>query len=163
LGSVVDVIPRVFFQKNIFHRADYWHDFIEIGEGTSAMRKIFRHISLPVFAMLIFCISIALSNACKKTPVKGPEEPENPVFTQNSEVLMQNSMYNPAYITIARGTLVTWTNKDDMSHTVTSSTGLFDSGEIKSGVSYSYKFTNSGTYTYRCRIHDGMTGTVVVE
>lgn len=127
------------------------------------MKKIFRHISLPVFAVLIFCISVALSNACKKTPVKGPEEPELPGTVQSGAIVIENSLFNPGYITIAKGTTVTWTNKDGRPHTVTSSTGVFDSGEIKNGASYDFKFLKSGTYTYHCQLQDGMTGTVVVE
>ena len=47
-------------------------------------------------------------------------------------------------------------------HTVTSDKGLWDSGPIPPGGSYSVTFTQPGTYTYHCNNHKGMTGTIMV-
>jgi YVTN family beta-propeller protein len=64
---------------------------------------------------------------------------------------------------IKAGQTVTWTNKDPVPHTVTSDTGLWDSGDIAAGASYSTKFTLPGAYAYHCNNHPAMTGTVVVS
>jgi len=51
------------------------------------------------------------------------------------EVWMQNTAFNPRNKTISPGTTITWINKDNFAHTITSGTrnspdGLFDSGNI---------------------------------
>jgi plastocyanin len=81
-----------------------------------------------------------------------------------AEVDMLNNAYNPASITIAKGTTVTWINKDATVHTVTSGS-LFDSGDITQGKSFSHTFNSAGTYSYYCTYHRsmGMTGRVVVQ
>ena len=69
----------------------------------------------------------------------------------------------PGTITVNVNTTVKWTNKDAIAHTVTSDAGLFDSGNIASNGTYSYKFTSKGTYSYHCAIHPSMMGTVKVS
>lgn len=71
--------------------------------------------------------------------------------------------YSPANFTAKVGQPVTWSNGDGSTHTVTSmGSNLFDSGNIQSGGTYSYTFTQPGTYKYYCTIHPWMVGTVVV-
>ena len=60
------------------------------------------------------------------------------------------------------GTTVKWVNKDDVDHTVTSSDGFFDSGNISAGEIYEYTLDSTGTFDYVCTLHSGMTGTVIV-
>ena len=71
--------------------------------------------------------------------------------------------YLPGTVTIAAGTTLTWLNSDTQVHTVTSDTGLFDSGDLQPGQRFSYTFTEAGTYGYFCTPHPWMTGTVIVE
>jgi hypothetical protein len=61
--------------------------------------------------------------------------------------------YLPSPLNISPGTTVTWTNNDTMAHTVTSTQGIFNSGVIQPGQTYSFKFTTPGTYNYFCTIH----------
>jgi amicyanin len=71
--------------------------------------------------------------------------------------------FSPAVITVKAGTMVTWTNSDAVSHTVTSDTGtMLKSDLFARGQSYSYTFTTAGTYSYHCVPHPYMKGTVVV-
>jgi plastocyanin len=79
------------------------------------------------------------------------------------EVYIQNLAFSPSTITVSVNTTVIWTNFDQVAHTVTSDTGLFDSGNIASSNTYSFKFTSAGTFTYHCKIHPSMTGTVIVN
>lgn len=79
-----------------------------------------------------------------------------------NQVTLSNRSFTPNSLTVPVGTTVTWTNKDAVTHTVTSTTGLFDSGNLASGSKYSYTFPTAGTYPYYCIIHAGMTGTIVV-
>lgn len=80
------------------------------------------------------------------------------------KVSIQNFAFSPSVITVKAGTTVTWTNQDEVHHSVTVDSGsdgpnsqLFGKGE-----SYSYTFTKAGTYKYHCMPHPYMHGTVIV-
>ena len=49
-----------------------------------------------------------------------------------------------------------------MAHTVTSSNGAFDSGNLDQGAKYSFTFTQEGTYDYVCKYHSNMKGQIIV-
>ncbi|XUX00409.1 MAG: cupredoxin family copper-binding protein [Dehalogenimonas sp.] len=78
-------------------------------------------------------------------------------------ITMKNLQYVPKTLTVSVGTTVTWKNTDGVEHSVTSTTGLFDSGLFNPGGSYTYTFNTAGTYNYYCTIHPGMTGTIIVQ
>ena len=80
-------------------------------------------------------------------------------------VTIDNFAFGPAAITVAVGTKVTWTNRDDEPHTVTSADDpkLFKSAALDTDDSFSFTFDKPGTYSYFCSIHPRMTGTVVVK
>jgi len=80
-----------------------------------------------------------------------------------NEVWIQGMAFNPGSITVAANDTITWTNKDGIAHTVTSTKGLFDSGSIGNGRTYTHIFSTAGTYTYKCTFHPNMTGTVTVN
>ena len=80
-------------------------------------------------------------------------------------VTIQNLEFSPQAITVKSGTTVTWTNMDSVPHTVTSKTPSpvsFNSGTLEQGGTFSFTFTQAGTYPYFCTVHTFMTGTVVV-
>jgi plastocyanin len=70
--------------------------------------------------------------------------------------------YDPASLTIAAGTTVTWTNSGATSVTVTSPDGLFDSELIGPGASFSYTFDTPGTFRYFCVPYPHMKGVILV-
>jgi plastocyanin len=78
-------------------------------------------------------------------------------------VIARDFMFAPLTVTIAAGTTVTWTNRDDEPHTVVSDGGLFRSGALDTNESFSFKFDKPGTYHYACSIHPRMVGTIVVQ
>jgi amicyanin len=78
-------------------------------------------------------------------------------------VVIENYLYSPETLTVKAGTTVTWTNKDSVSHTVTTKATLFDSGLLGKDKSYSYTFTQKGSYEYYCIPHPYMVGKVIVE
>jgi plastocyanin len=81
-----------------------------------------------------------------------------------NEVWIQGMAFNPSTITVTIGTTITWTNKDTMGHTATSTnTAEFDTGLIGSNETASHTFNTAGTFSYDCSIHPSMTATVVVK
>jgi len=74
--------------------------------------------------------------------------------------------FDPAEVTVKAGTTVTWTNSDDLPHTVTKDGGPgpdFDSGNIEPGDEFEQTFDEAGTVDYICTIHPGQAGSVTVE
>ena len=80
-----------------------------------------------------------------------------------NEVFIKDMAFTPATITVNAGTTIKWTNKDAVAHTVTSTGGLFDSGNFGNGSTYSHQFNDAGSYNYVCTLHPTMTGTVIVN
>jgi plastocyanin len=83
--------------------------------------------------------------------------------SSSASVLIQNFAFMPKSLTVRVGTIVTWTNQDSTSHTVTSDSGSeLNSAHIAPGQTYSHTFAQAGTFLYHCAIHPSMTATVVV-
>lgn len=78
-------------------------------------------------------------------------------------VAIDNFVFGPDRVTIKAGTTVTWTNRDDIPHTVASATKAFKSKVMDTGDSFSFTFSTPGEYSYFCSLHPHMTGTIVVE
>jgi len=67
-------------------------------------------------------------------------------------VLMDGTAFTPATLHVKVGERITWINEDPFPHTVTSQTGGFDSKDIASDRSWTYRATKSGNFPYRCKI-----------
>lgn len=80
--------------------------------------------------------------------------------TSNS-IAVGDNFFNPNATTVAVGTTVTWSRSTGTTHNVTFGDGP-SSGD-KSGGTYSRTFNTAGTFSYRCTIHSGMAGTIVVK
>jgi plastocyanin len=76
--------------------------------------------------------------------------------------LAGSNSYSPNPVKVKVGETVTWVNDDSSRHTVTSKDGVFDSGMMGKGQSFSYTFDKAGEYLYFCEPHPNMVGTVVV-
>ncbi len=83
----------------------------------------------------------------------------------SAKVKMVNFAFQPATITIQRGTKVVWRNASaTTNHTSTSDTGVWDSGVVVPGGAFSRVFKVRGTFKYHCSIHPTvMKGTVKVQ
>jgi plastocyanin len=79
-----------------------------------------------------------------------------------AEVKIDNFSFGPVTVTVPVGTTVTWTNRDDIPHTVVSTDKVFKSKVLDTDEKFSYTFTKPGEYPYFCSIHPKMTGKVVV-
>ncbi len=128
-------------------------------------------LSLVIIFLLL--ASLVGASACAKpaptpTPAPAPQPtpkttPEPTPTTAPFEVEISGFAFLPPTITVAAGTTVTWTNLDAARHTVTSETGLFDSGNLVRNASFSHSFTDRGRFSYYCTIHPSMRGEVIVE
>ncbi|OQP62880.1 hypothetical protein A3860_26585 [Niastella vici] len=76
---------------------------------------------------------------------------------------MQNMSFSVASLTVKAGTTVTWTNNDNVTHTVTADDNSFNSGDITAGHSYTKTFSVQGTFPYHCIYHSMMKATVIVN
>lgn len=90
-----------------------------------------------------------------------------PALAATVDVEIRGGLYYPASLTIESNTTVTWTNFDPVSHTVTSTSGIFDSGPIEENGTFEYTFTDTGTYPYGCTLNAStqrtpMQGVVIV-
>jgi plastocyanin len=80
-----------------------------------------------------------------------------------SEVKIDNFSFTPATVIVTAGTTVTWTNSDDIPHTVVSDDKSFKSKVLDTDEKFSYTFTKPGTYPYFCSVHPKMTAKIVVQ
>jgi Plastocyanin len=74
---------------------------------------------------------------------------------------MTNFKFNPSEIIINKGETITWINNDSAIHNVVGD--AFKSGNIAKGQQFSYTFNETGTFSYVCTYHPGMTGKVTVK
>jgi plastocyanin len=96
-------------------------------------------------------------------PVTTTAAPTTMVPPAPVAVTIQNFLFSPASVTVPRGTTVSWTNLDPSQHTVTSDvSGKFSSGILMTGQTFSFTFTETGSYPYHCGVHPTMHGTVIV-
>ena len=92
-----------------------------------------------------------------------PQSGATPPQAASAEVKVDNFSFGPATLTVAVGTTVTWTNRDDIPHTVVSTDKVFKSKVLDTDEKFSFTFAKAGTYPYFCSIHPKMTGSVVVQ
>ena len=83
--------------------------------------------------------------------------------TSRIAVTIDNFNFSPNTITVAVGTIVEWTNKDDVPHNVTNPEKAFASPTLDTDQKWEYTFKKAGTFDYYCAIHPMMTGRVVVQ
>jgi len=80
------------------------------------------------------------------------------------EVKIDNFSFGPATLTVPAGATVTWTNNDDVPHTIVSSQGhVLKSQVLDTDEKFSFTFTEAGTYPYYCSVHPRMVGKVIVQ
>jgi plastocyanin len=85
-----------------------------------------------------------------------------PALAADVAVKIGNFTFGPQELKVKAGTTVTWTNEDDIPHTVVSPNS-FRSKALDTDEKYAFTFTTPGTYKYFCSLHPHMTGTIVVE
>ena len=80
----------------------------------------------------------------------------------SNKIALSGIRITPKTLMVPAGTTVTWVNNEAVTHSVTSNTGLFDSGNLTKGMTFKYTFETPGTYTYHSVNNSGATGKIVV-
>jgi plastocyanin len=121
-----------------------------------------RHIrvlaSLTILGAVLMFISCSSSSSPSSSTGGGNMTPGP------DSVNIVNFAFTPSNLAITAGATVTWTNKSNTAHTVTSDNGTFtSSGNIAPNGTYQVTFPSAGTFDYHCSIHPSMTAKVTVS
>lgn len=134
------------------------------------MKKNILIISLIVIliavATLAYILSQNYSSTGSPTPSTTTSTTPSPTTSQPIEkssqtISIKNSSFNPATLTIKKGSTVSWINEDSIQHSIKFST--IQSPILNQNQTYSTNFTETGTFDYTCGIHPNMTGKIIVE
>jgi plastocyanin len=109
-----------------------------------------RLIYAAALAALSFPVTVAVS-APALVPASAP-----------LAVHISNFTFGPKALTVKVGDTVTWTNDDDIPHTVVAADKSFRSKVLDTGQSFSFTFTKPGAVAYFCSLHPMMTGKIDV-
>jgi plastocyanin len=123
--------------------------------------------SLPAFSAIVLLGTIAWT-----TSLVG-RDPAKPVAAATSDsakvapskiitIKIDNFAFEPASLTVAKGTTVEWTNADDIPHTVVDKKARFKSPALDTDDRYRHTFNEPGTFSYFCSIHPHMVGEIHV-
>jgi plastocyanin len=107
--------------------------------------------------LLIAALSVAILGGMGSSLAAAAESADPPT------IVVKDFMFMPMTLTVKAGSNVTWVNMDDEPHSVVSNTQLFRSGALDTKETFSFKFTEPGTYHFTCSIHPRMVGTIVVQ
>lgn len=110
--------------------------------------------------LLVVAVAFAVAG-CNDS--NNPTQPSTGTGTAVSMVNSGSTGFSPTTLTTTVGSTVVWTNRDSTAHTTTSNSGLWNSGNVQPNGTFSFQFTTAGTFPYRCTLHAGMTGTVIVQ
>ena len=111
---------------------------------------------LTFSATILLAVAI-MAGSSSRMAVRADNKPAS-----GTEIKIDNFSFGPD-VTIAAGTTVTWTNKDDAPHVVASDSNIFKSKALDTDDRFSYTFTKPGTYVYYCTVHPRMIAKVVVK
>ena len=111
----------------------------------------------------VLALSITIATVMLASPSRSAAAGPDQTAPASAEVKIDNFSFGPQTLTVPVGATVTWTNRDDIPHTIVSTDGVFKSKVRDTDEKFSYTFTKAGTYTYFCSVHPKMTGKIVVQ
>jgi plastocyanin len=111
-------------------------------------------------AVALMMLGIAASGALLAAPEAGIAGPGS-----EATVTIDNFTFAPKTLKVSPGTQVIWINRDDIPHTIVSSSGpqAFKSPPLDTDEKFSIRLEQRGEYRYFCSIHPMMTATIVVH
>ena len=102
----------------------------------------------PGLLIVLLVLSLFLRNHC---------------LAATHEITIADFGFLPQTDSIAVGDSVRWTNSGFTSHSSTSDYGVWDSGFLNPGISFTRQFNSPGSYPYHCKADTSMKGTIVVQ
>src|SRR2546429_5944480 len=158
-GVQTCALPILWIRRSGVRRPPTLHTFIFRNKIKRSRKIMRRSVSFAVFLAVVVLGASALTAPPRNAAAVAPQKAES------AEVKIDNFSFGPSTLTVAVGTTVTWTNRDDIPHTVASSDDpkAFKSKVLDTDEKFSFTFTKAGTYPYFCSIHPKMTAKVVVE
>jgi plastocyanin len=124
---------------------------------------IARNACIAAALAILAAAAVLPAAAAQAADTQAAETQATETQAAEMEVKIDNFTFAPQSITVKAGTTVTWTNDDDIPHTVASKTKLFKSKALDTGDKFSFTFTTPGAYEYFCSLHPHMIATIVVE
>ena len=125
----------------------------KVGAGRSRLLPLLA-LPLPVIALVGVVGNTAGTTAETRSGSTGAP----------GAVAISGFAFEPPDLRIRAGTKVVWTNDDSALHSVADEGGAFtESDDLAEGATFSFVYTEPGTYPYFCGFHNYMTGTVVVS
>ena len=117
--------------------------------------------------MILLILTCSFSGCISSQPVTNDHSDNcaTPSAGLNT-IVIKNFAFSPANLTIKTGTTVTWLNQDEAVHQIESDSkaqGVFLSDSLAYGESFTFTFTQPGTYTYHCTYHPTMKGAIMVK
>ena len=114
--------------------------------------------------MIGLAVTLVVAFALIAWTQRGLAAPPGDKASGGTEVKIDNFAFGPATVKVSAGTTVTWTNRDDVPHTVVSDDKTtFKSKALDTDEQFSFTFSKPGKYSYFCSVHPKMTGKVVVQ
>ena len=136
------------------------------------MRKMDKQTALGFIVIVLLIVGVAflivshMKQPLQPTPYKTPNNTNHETIQNESKtypVNIQNLTFSPFEITINKGDIITWNNKDDSLHTITSDSGReLNSPVLKKDEMFTHKFDIPGIYNYHCEIRPNMKCRIIV-
>jgi plastocyanin len=131
-------------------------------------------ISLAIIAgILVWSSPVSAHDECDdegqpKVAITERAGSASPQSQPVSNVAIKLFQYQPGRIQVRAGTAVTWVNEDQIFHTVTADvpeqkSGGFNAALDGKGKTFSFIFSQLGTYSYYCERHEHMRGEIEVR
>src|ERR1700759_5512658 len=99
------------------------------------------------FKILTFQAAMLAASVFLMSTVASMTKAATPVA---AAVGIDNFTFKQPVVTVKPGTTVTWTNGDDIPHTVVAKDGTFKSKVLDSGDRFSFTFAKAGQFGYFC-------------
>jgi plastocyanin len=116
-------------------------------------RSTTRPLRAAAALVLVFCAALVIPAIFAAAATPAPSVDLN----------IAKFAFAPKEITIAPGTKIIWTNRDETPHTVTSNDKSFASKGLDTDDKFEHTFASEGDFSYICTVHPFMTGVVHVR
>jgi plastocyanin len=130
--------------------------------GIAVLATVFSSLVATTGVEEVFAFGAPARSAAETPAAQATTQAAAPVG-KVVEVKVDNFSFSPQTITVAPGTTVIWTNRDDIPHTVVSDDKVFKSKVLDTDEKFSFTFDKAGNFPYFCSVHPKMTGKVIVQ